>query len=163
MNRTLGIVTLLAVSSCLYDAHDRCGDDQVLTEDELCRCAEGMIPVDGRCAPCAEHEVAAGDHCTCAEGYARDGQGVCAEATEEIVGTWPTGQGEACASQLDCEGMQAAYCESFFLHQCLVEGCVAEGAPPCSEGWLCCDFTDVAGISVCVDSSLLEGGTCPAL
>lgn len=161
MTRILAL-TLTILAACLYDPDDRCGADQVLSENGVCRCEEGMVAIDARCVPCGEHEVAAGDHCSCEDGYARDATGACVPAAE-VGDAWPTGQGDACESATDCEGNQAAYCESFFLHQCLVEGCIAEGAAPCSDGWLCCDFTGVAGISVCVDGALLEGGTCPAL
>lgn len=161
---TFLILGLVAASSgCLYDSADRCGHDQELDEHDLCQCVDGRALVGGECEPCeGEHEVASGGACGCEEGFVRDGQGVCTDE-ENVVGTWPTGQGEPCDVSDDCAGQQATYCETFFIHQCLVEGCALEGAAPCSEGWLCCDFTDLAGVSVCIDQTLLEGGTCPAL
>lgn len=159
----LVLLLTLTVPSCLYDPGGECGPDQVLTESGECRCFGGMVPDGDDCEPCLEHEHSVGDRCACDPGRERDADGVCVADAGSGEGASPTGQGQPCESHAECAGTQAGYCESLFLHECLAEGCAAPGATPCSAGFVCCDFTAIAGVSLCVEEAALEGGGCPSL
>jgi hypothetical protein len=163
MIRTLILVCAgWTFAGCLYDGELVCEPGQSANGRGACVCPEGMIPDAVGCVPCAANELAAGDQCVCEVGYARGNTGVCEPSINDPDAA-PTGQGEACDTPTDCIGYQASYCDSIFFHECLLAGCADEGAPPCSTGWVCCDFTDLAGVSVCIDESELDGDSCPKL
>jgi hypothetical protein len=69
--------SLLGLSSCLYDASDRCDPKQTYDPNAgLCVCTGNTIAgteADGSpgCVACAEHEVSNNDTCSCEEGYER--------------------------------------------------------------------------------------------
>lgn len=52
----------------------------------------------------------------------------------------PVGQEQPCATHDDCAGYEATYCESFQVHQCLVQDCTLV-PDSCHEGWECCDLS----------------------
>ena len=86
---------------------------------------------------------ATGGYCTeactssedCEGGYACD-----VAATPTYCRRPPTGMGLACASNDDCAGNEASFCEGFMLHQCVVANC-STAAQDCFPGTKCCDFT----------------------
>ncbi len=69
----------------------------------------------------------------CTGGYACDtSSGICKRP--------PVGLSKSCTSNADCAGTEATYCDVFFAHACLVQGCTV--APDnCFEGWDCCDLS----------------------
>ncbi|MEO8180532.1 MAG: hypothetical protein ABI895_16985 [Deltaproteobacteria bacterium] len=87
-----GLVGLLA-AGCLVDDDNRCGEHQVLWDNDL--------------------------RCICAEGYVVSAEGGCAPVDANA----PTGVGTQCTSDADCAGFAADYCESLFSKTCLVKNC----------------------------------------
>ncbi len=210
----LGFSSLLGVSSCLYDSSNRCDAGQKFdSEAGLCVCdaAQNLIAGDLGCVPCAEHEVAANDACSCAPGFTRVAAGSpctdvppglgadckkdadCVEAlfpschvvgdsgyctntdctaTSDCFGGYacdataetpycvrpPTGSGLSCASDADCAGTEATFCETFNTHVCYVKDCSLT-KNDCFPGKECCDLTKKSiglfKFGICVDS-----GTC---
>lgn len=70
----------------------------------------------------------------------------------------PTGQGTTCASDADCAGFEASYCETVVSRTCLVSNC-SPSLNNCSDDFLCCDFASMGLPSLCV-SKALSGGVC---
>lgn len=201
---------LALASSCLYDPGQRCDPGQVFDPVAvLCVCDEKQNLVSGElgCVPCAEHERAMHDSCSCEEGYLRatpdaactpiplalgaacqsdadctdptygtchvsDGAGYCtssgcahssdcaagygcnASATPSYCQRLPEGSGKSCASDADCAGSQATFCEYLRSKTCFVEGC-SVGGNDCLPGQECCDLTGPSlGLykrQICVD------------
>lgn len=153
-----------------------CGEHEVASGNS-CECAEGWFrPAEGEACieagglgascdpdgePCEDptYEVCRasnydGGYCTntcttdadCVGGYACD-EGTCERP--------PVGQGQACESQDDCADLEATYCETYFLKQCLVPDCTTE-PDSCFAGWECCDLSDYG-----MDRTLcVEAGAC---
>ncbi|MET0790199.1 MAG: hypothetical protein ABW061_01645 [Polyangiaceae bacterium] len=94
------------------------------------------------------------DSSSCAGGYACD-----TAATPSYCKRPPTGQGQSCASDDDCAGTDATWCEIFNTHVCYVQGCSLT-KNDCFPGKECCDLsTASAGLMknpICVDT-----GSCP--
>jgi hypothetical protein len=74
----------------------------------------------------------------------------------------PTGLGTSCTTSADCSGHEAAYCETFQAHVCLVADC-ATGQNRCHGNNSCCDLSLLVGspLSLCVENDQLPGGLCP--
>lgn len=70
----------------------------------------------------------------------------------------PTGLGVSCASDADCAGFDAAYCETGQSHTCLISACAS--APDKCKSWACCDLSAFLGTSLCVPQDQLQGGKC---
>lgn len=70
----------------------------------------------------------------------------------------PTGLGISCTSDADCAGFDAAYCEPFQSHTCMINNCVSD--PNVCKSWACCDLTMLAGTSLCVPQDQLTNGKC---
>jgi hypothetical protein len=67
----------------------------------------------------------------------------------------PTGYGETCASDEDCEGNDASFCETLQSKVCLVP--CAPGRPSdCFDGEVCCDLSIFQAGIICTPE-----GTCP--
>lgn len=66
----------------------------------------------------------------------------------------PIGQFDACASQADCAGKQASYCEETTAKVCLVPNCKSDD--DCFAGLECCDLTRFGIPSLCIAE-----GSCP--
>ena len=71
-------------------------------------------------------------------------------------GTKATGEDRPCASDADCAGFEATFCDIFVTGTCLVRGCsVAPNS--CSVGRECCDLsafglpTLCIGVGTCLD------------
>lgn len=66
----------------------------------------------------------------------------------------PTGLGAPCATNDDCSGLEASYCEALQSHSCQVADCST--AADCFIGWGCCDLTPFGLPTMCVPE-----GSCP--
>jgi len=110
-----------------------------------CRSSDDPVcAVDGYCTrTCAAST-------DCVGGYACD----LAAAVPTCVRP-PSGLRMACASQDDCAGYEASYCETAQSHVCLVSGCQVS-ADTCFVGWTCCDLTSFGIPTLCVPA-----GMCP--
>jgi hypothetical protein len=135
-------------AACTLDAPglgDACADDGDCTEERFPHCQAD----------------AAGDYCTdldcastedCSGGYACD-----LEATPSYCKRPPLGQSAPCATQDDCSGFEASYCEQIEGHVCLVPGCDTDPDVECFIGWECCHAGEGFGLpTLCVPE-----GTCP--
>ncbi len=180
----LRYLPLLLCTACIVDLDDRCGKDQVVDAVGACSCKEGTELADDKhgCVstgpplpaglgveceetdnPCIDttfsrcQDNSVRNYCTsegcepgdCEEGYAcnqRESEFFCERA--------PIGQGETCASDGDCAGGEATYCETMLIEQCLVRGC-SEGT--CFPGWECCDLSSL-GFD---DTLCVPEGRCP--
>jgi len=68
----------------------------------------------------------------------------------------PLGMTNPCASDDDCKGYEATFCETLFSDSCLVQGC-SLAQNDCFEGWECCDVTSYGmPIPICIPE-----GNCP--
>lgn len=117
------LVACAALSACLVDEDDRCGEHSVLEKDR-CVCESGYGLVDDACVKCGKHEKGSLAGCTCESGYTRKSEtGPCVE-----VG----GLGAECESDADCLDELFPYCR--------VEDdggyCTS---PDCEEGSEACD------------------------
>lgn len=77
--------------------------------------------------------------------------------TPSTCKTAAVGEGDACKTQADCAGKDATYCETVYVHKCLVPGCSPDNPVSCSEGWLCCD-TRPLGLNLTLCAPV---GLCP--
>ena len=123
----------LVLTACLYDASDRCGDDQVF-DGVQCVCAEGFGLVAGACEPCGDNEV--GDPtgpCACTDGLVRlTPDGECTEAL-----------GQACESHDECSSAAAPYCATTTGGgYCTLVDC-EPGGNDCPGDYACNDRGDV--------------------
>ena len=95
------------------------------------------------------------DSSACAGGYACD-----AAATPSYCKRPPVGQGKSCASDTDCQGTEATWCESFNTHVCFVQGCSLT-KNDCFPGKECCDIS-AASLGLMKNPICVDTGTCPA-
>jgi hypothetical protein len=125
-----GVLALLA-TGCLIDDNDKCGENQKLTDNGLrCVCLDGYVVTTGvGCAPAPPPDSNA-----------------------------PTGVGKPCASDADCAGLDADYCELFVSKTCLVKNCTVT-PDSCYQGSECCSFAGVAGLET-VPNICLATGLC---
>ena len=72
----------------------------------------------------------------------------------------PEGLGQSCASDSDCAGTEATYCEVFSTLTCVVERC-EEANGVCPGDLVCCDY-EILSRSLCVPPDALSDGNCPA-
>lgn len=114
-------------------------------------CAMNASGADGYCttSDCSKDE-------DCGEGYACE-----LSVTPSYCSAPPTGQGEACGTSADCSEYQASYCEAFTSKRCLVENCVSADVT-CHGAWVCCDYRDLLGVSICIPPESLDQGECPS-
>lgn len=114
---------------------------------------------------CAVDSPGANGYCTardctqndeCDEGYACE-----LEASPSYCSAPPTGQGEACGTSADCSGYDAGYCEAFTSKRCLVDNCLSAEVT-CHGSWVCCDYGDLLGVSICIPAESLDQGECPS-
>jgi hypothetical protein len=148
-----------------------CGENEHPAGGE-CACDEGFVratanascePFSAECQPPDCPEPCEGDDCEpascessaeCASPLLCDvhGSGACEPP--------PEGLGKSCASDADCAGTEATYCEVFQTLTCQVENCV-ESSGVCPGDMQCCDF-QILGRSLCIPSDSLNDGECPA-
>jgi len=131
----VSLLSLLGLSSCLYESSERCDSDQVYDSSVgLCVCTGNTVPgnnPDGSpgCVPCGEHELSSHDACVCEEGYERPS----ADGDCVLV---PDAQGLACQSDADCT--DATYDTCHLLDDgsgyCTNVGCAVG---ECSGGYAC--------------------------
>lgn len=87
----------------------------------------------------------------CVGGYACD-----VAMAEPVCVRPPSGLAAPCATQADCAGYEANYCETAVAHACLVSGCVI-AEDDCFIGWTCCDLSSFGfTATLCVPE-----GQCP--
>jgi hypothetical protein len=159
-----------------------CAESEVVDRaNNECICPEGQVRVDGEVCQaiaglgdqcngndltcedtiytvCAMSEDAATGYCTkpCAEDAECDDAYTCADWEEEPYCRSFTGQGQACESDADCAGNDAAACDTIQSHTCLVAGCSLE-LDDCPRGTGCCDLSIYGAGTLCIPP-----GTCPS-
>jgi hypothetical protein len=119
-------------AGCLYEADDRCGPNQSVSEDDVrCVCAEGSAWTARGCVACGENEQASANGCECVMGYLRP-------TADAACETAPSGLGQ------DCDSVSTACTDSVYGH-CRIEsgtagyctrlGCT--GSEQCEGGYAC--------------------------
>jgi len=99
-------------------------------------------------------------YCTnlgCAEGECAGGYACDTVATPSYCARPPVGAGKSCASDDDCAGTEATWCETFMTHVCYVEGCALDGND--CPGKECCDLS-VASFGTIQKTICVDPGTC---
>jgi hypothetical protein len=162
-----------------------CGEHEVAGND-VCSCADGyQRPSAG--AVCAVIPEALGAACAsdtdCADKtydtchIVTDGASYCTnvgcKSNDDCTGGYacntsakasycerpPSGDGQSCSSDDDCEGTEATYCEIYDTHVCHVQGCSL--APnDCFPGQDCCDLSVASG-GIVTKLICVAAGTCP--
>lgn len=101
-------------------------------------------------------------YCTnvgCAEGDCTGGYACDTVATPTYCARPPDGAGKSCASDADCAGTEATWCDIYMSHVCYVQGCAVDGND--CPGKQCCDLAIAsAGVikkTICVDSGTCKG------
>ena len=210
----LSFSSLLGMSSCLYDSGKRCDEKQIYNDSAgLCVCdsSQGVVTGEHGCVPCAEHQVAKDDVCSCEEGYSLTAGGVCeivpdalglactkdadckdatysschllddgtgyctntgcsddvkctggfgcaTSATPTYCERPPSGAGKSCASDADCAGTEATFCETYNTHVCYVKDCSLT-KNDCFPGKECCDLTK-RSLGLITSPLCVDSGTC---
>lgn len=148
----VGFLGSLGVTSCLYDPAARCDSNQRFdSAADLCVCdaAQNLVTGDTGCVPCAEHEVAQNDVCSCAPGFTRPSDGgACTDS--------PPALGAPCAKDADCSDATFDTCHS-------VDGGSGYCTNACADSSVCaggyaCDTT--ATPSYCRRPPLGQGKSC---
>jgi len=119
------------VSACVYDADDRCDQNQTLWDGKRCVCVEGAALTESGCVMCGANERAAGTTCECIEGYSRPAPGSACEPK-------PAGLGDACdTASTPCTNASYSECHvvSGTTGYCTNTGCSATSG--CSGGYAC--------------------------
>ena len=119
------------VTSCVYDAEDRCDENQILWEGKRCICVEGAVLTDAGCKMCGANERPVAESCECVQGYSRPTP----EAACEPV---PAALGAACdTASTPCSDAVYAHCQvvSGTTGYCTNTGCTATSG--CIGGYAC--------------------------
>ncbi|HET7539720.1 MAG TPA: hypothetical protein VFK05_07605 [Polyangiaceae bacterium] len=102
-------------------------------------------------------------YCTnvgCATGECNGGYACDTVATPPYCARPPNGAGKSCATDADCAGTEATWCDSFVTHVCYVQGCALDGND--CPGKECCDLAVKSGgiinKTICVDLGTCQGG-----
>lgn len=145
-----------------------CGENEVTGATGACECATGFsrasagapctpapAGLDAACdtatTPCPD---ATYNHCHAVSGTAGycTSQGCTSSAdcagghmcdltvTPSYCRRPPVGAGKPCASDADCAGTEATYCNTAVTQKCQVQGCTLS-PNNCFTGTVCCDFT----------------------
>jgi hypothetical protein len=61
----------------------------------------------------------------------------------------PSGLGQSCTSDADCQGNEAAFCDTFMLMSCQVAGCSVD-PDDCFPGYECCDLSAFGLGALCI-------------
>lgn len=152
-----------------------CAADEVVAGG-ACACPPGeakdpanvCVPVVGLGDPCTSPT-----DCTnptygfCAPPSAGSAAGTCTSACTSdadcgaayTCATWETqpycrpysGLGATCASSDDCAGNDAAFCDTFQSHTCIVAGC-SLALDDCPRGLTCCDYTSFGLGHLCAEA-----------
>jgi len=130
----LPFMLVLLPVSCIYDADDRCGKNQVY-EDGHCVCAAGFGLSEQDCVRCGENEVGnPTGPCECEDGLVRAGEG---EPCIEAVGM-------ACTTDDDCANDEFSHCHlDADDGYCTKADCTA-GGDDCPGSYACNDRSDPA-------------------
>lgn len=152
-SRGLGITCLVSLlaSSCIYDADNRCGPNQHLSDNRSCLCDDGLVlDAAQNCVPCGDHEEWQSGVCLCTDGFTRDtASGACIES--------PIGNScDLDSGNSDCDtepytlcrdhGEGAGYCTS-----------ACEGDSDCPRGYVCDTESSPAS---CKSSAVGQGDPC---
>lgn len=146
-----------------------CGENEATTANGTCDCVDGFsrATADAACEEGVSTDPADDDTDTPPADVACTTDGDCADgsrcdlnATPASCRVAPTGFGQACASDADCAGLEAAYCDVMNpsgVVTCRVMGCTLS-PENCYPGTECCDLSmyGVGTAPICVDE-----GTCP--
>lgn len=107
------------------------------------RCDEGQIYKDGECVePDTDSETAGGTDSGDPDGG----------------GELPSGMGETCGSDADCQGFEADYCLIEYGEEegvCTVKNC-SIAPDDCPGGYGCCDFSIDGVPNFCATDQMLE-------
>ena|SRR5687768_123335 len=150
-----------------------CADDEVVV-GESCACAPGQAKNEANvCAvvaglgdPCGASQACTdATYSYCAPATAGSSASTCTKtcASDADCGaahtcaTWEaqpycrefSGVGESCTSQADCAGFDAAGCDTFQTHACLVVGCALD-KDDCPRGNTCCDLSAYGAGTACM-------------
>jgi hypothetical protein len=129
----LALTALATVTSaCVYDADQRCGENQLLSSDgRQCTCVPGAVMTAHGCTLCGANEVPGNGVCDCAAGYTRStADGSCQEA--------PSAMGLACdLSSAPCADSKYSTCHatSGSMGYCTSVGCTTSA--DCQGGYAC--------------------------
>lgn len=148
------VLIAATLSACIYDADDRCGTGQTMSQG-ACRCLEGMIIAeDGSCVPCGENENPIGAKCECVEGFGR-------AADDQPCKPVKDARGEACdPKQGACDDAQYSYCAPAAEGDgyCTKQGCTTSA--DCSSGYAC---EEKASPSFCSRPPVGQGRPCASM
>jgi hypothetical protein len=153
----------------------RCAADEVALAG-ACSCATGSsknadnicVEVAGLGDACASSaECTTPEYPVCAPATGGSSANTCTNActSDDDCGTTYTcalweaapycrtfsGFGATCSDQADCAGKDAAFCESFQTHTCVVAGCTI-GTDDCPRGLQCCDFSGFGLPNLCAEA-----------
>jgi hypothetical protein len=154
---------------------EECADSEVVDRaSNQCVCPEGQVRVDGTTCQeigglgdecnstdltcedavytvCAMPPGAQAGYCTkpCAEDADCEDAYTCADWEEEPYCRSYSGAGRPCESDADCAGTDAAACDTFQSHTCLVAGCSLE-LDDCPRGTGCCDLSAYGAGTLCI-------------
>jgi hypothetical protein len=137
-----------------------CPEGQVRADGGVCQEVAGLgdecngtdLPCDDTVYPlCAMPAGAATGFCTkpCAEDAECEDAYTCADWEEEPYCRSYSGVGQSCESDDDCAGTDAATCDTFQSHTCLVAGCSLE-LDDCPRGTGCCDLSAFGAGTLCI-------------
>jgi hypothetical protein len=117
-------------SGCVLDSDDRCGERQVLWENDMrCVCEEGTAYTPEGCVPCGANEIASAAGCACAPGFGRPAPEL---ACEEL----PPGIGAPCATPAECLDPTYPYCQvGASGGYCTTANCTTSA--DCTGGYTC--------------------------
>jgi hypothetical protein len=141
-----------------------CAAGQTKSADNVCVAVAGLgDPCNATTAPCTDTTYS---FCAIKSGGTA---GTCTKAcgsnddcsTAYTCATWEShpfcrtfeGFGASCAGPADCTG-DAAFCDSFMTHTCIVAGCSLT-ANECPRGTMCCDLSRFGLGTLCA------AGACP--
>jgi hypothetical protein len=144
---------------------ERCGENERAAGGQ-CVCEQGFsrTSATSSCELVTDEPACTGSDCP-AEGECASSANCAAPMLCDLYGTGqcvdpPSGLGESCASDADCAGTDATYCELYSSLTCVIQGCKEDGGR-CPGDMQCCDFA-ILSRSLCVGIEALNDGACPA-
>ncbi len=125
-----------------------CGDHEFTAPSGICECEAGYAratPADACEETTGDPENPAGGTPCTSDEECTDGARCDLDAATPTCLPRPVGLNESCASDADCAGFEATYCDTFVTQSCLVQGCTLS-PDNCFPGTECCDLS-IYGIS----------------
>lgn len=111
---------------------DPCTSATDCTNPAFAYCAPGTATCTSTCA----------DNSGCGDAY------TCATWEAQPYCRQFVGLGQSCASSADCAGTDAAFCDIYQTHTCIVAGC-SLATDDCPRGTMCCDFSQYGLGTLC--------------